>query len=215
MKQEGCVLLDWVLGLSWKKQTVLMEMLRAPDYPISPEVKQIITFIRASILHDADSSTAFMLDAKLPSFSKIEKVFERLPQHCTHHILMTLQVIAYDHPSSAISYPALEFYRNAVYASHLNIETGEEYNERMKNRAYDTYKPGERGENKPSLEKIMERRKRLRCPDCGGEGETRPAPAPIGASFHCSKCGYSCSAQAAEKGAVSESAEKNDSLEKQ
>jgi len=139
--QRGCVLLPWVLRLPWKKQTVLMEMLRAPDAPISLRFKQIITFLRSIILHNADRTTGFMLDAELPDFAGIQREFERLPQHCTHHVIMTLQVVTYDYPDEEVRRKAFEFYKDAVHAQHLNIETKEEYNIRLSDRAYDTYKP--------------------------------------------------------------------------
>ncbi len=136
-----CVLQDWVLKLNFKKQTVLMECIRAPDTPISLHFKQITTFMRAMILKNADTTTDFMKDAELPDYASVEREFERLPQHCGHHILMTLEVIGYDHPDSEIRLKAFEFYQDGVHSQHLNVEAEDEYETRMKPRAYGTYKP--------------------------------------------------------------------------
>lgn len=148
MTRKECVLQEWILGLSWKKQTVLMECIRAPDSKISLRFKQITTFIRSVVLKNADPTTDFMLNAELPEYAGIVREFERLPLHMSHHIFMTLEVIGYDHPDEEIRRISFEFYQDGVHSQHLNIETKEEYENRMKTRAYDTYKPRGSGEGK-------------------------------------------------------------------
>ena len=118
-----------------------MECIRAPDTIISLRLKQITTFIRSVVLKNADPTTDFMLDAELPGYAEIVREFERLPLHMAHHILMTLEVIGYDHPNDEIRKISWEFYQDAIHSQHLNVETKEEYEKRMKSRAYDTYKP--------------------------------------------------------------------------
>ncbi len=136
------MLKEWVLGMSFKKQTVLMECIRAPDNYISPRFKQITTFIRAGVLKNADTTTDFMKDAELPDYAGIEREFERLPLHMAHHILMTLEVMAYGHPDQEIRKMCWQFYEDSVHSQHLNIETKEEYEKRLgQPRAYGTYKP--------------------------------------------------------------------------
>jgi hypothetical protein len=129
---EACVLQDWVLQTSYKKQTVLVECIRAPDVFISPKFKQVTTFIRSVVLKNADPTTDFMKDAELPMYAEVEKEFERLPLHSAHHILMTLQVIGREHSNSEVKVESLRFYADAVHAQHLNQESTKEYEMRMK-----------------------------------------------------------------------------------
>ena len=142
---SDCVLQDWVVGLGWKKQTVVMEMTRAPDCSVSVQAKSLITFIRGTILKNADTTTDFMRDAVLPGYKDIEREFERWPLHVAHHVLMALQVIGLQHPDTEIRLAAYSFYRDAVHAQHLETEPDGDYERRMLSGAYGTYKGG-RGE---------------------------------------------------------------------
>lgn len=128
------VLQDWIDDLSWKKQTVLIGAIRAPDDLHTLKVKQIVTWVRAVVLRDADPMTGFMhkaLDKGLPLFEHIDREFERLPLHAAHHLILAMQVIAYEHPSAEISGEALTFYHAAVDAQHLNPERRTQYEARM------------------------------------------------------------------------------------
>lgn len=120
--------------MSWKKQTVLLGALRAPDDLHSLKVKQIVIWIRSVVLNDADPMTGFMhkaLGNGLPLFEHIDREFERLPLHAAHHIILALEVIAFEHPESDIAEEAATFYYDAVNAQHLNPERRTQYEQRM------------------------------------------------------------------------------------
>lgn len=128
------VLQDWVEKLSWKKQTVLLVALRAPDTLTTQRIRQIVVWLRAVILCDADPTTGFMdraLQQGLPSLDHIDREFERLSLHAAHHIILSMQVIGNEHPAEHIATTARKFYENAVDAQHLNSELRGQYEERM------------------------------------------------------------------------------------
>lgn len=128
------VLQPWVEGLSWKKQTVLIGSIRAPDNIHTLPIKQIVIWLRAVILRDADPMTGFMhgaLRKGLPLFEHIDREFERLPLHAAHHIMLAMEVIAFEHNDNEISGEATTFYHAAVDAQHLNPERRAQYEARM------------------------------------------------------------------------------------
>lgn len=131
---DNCVLQEWTQSLSWKKQTVLLTAIRAPDTLTTLQIKQITVWLRAVILKDADPMTGFMhgaLRGGLPRFEQIDREFERLPLHCAHHLILAIQVIAFDHPDEQMQREAGAFYNAAVEAQHLNLETPSQYERRM------------------------------------------------------------------------------------
>ena len=131
MSKASAVLQEWVCTLSWKKQTVLIGAIRAPDLPISPRFKQVCTWTRSQILENADPTTGFMRDAVLPAHGgEIEKEFERLPLHCGHHILLAMQVICFDHPNSMTRWEAGKWFAASLSLQHVNPETRDQYQAR-------------------------------------------------------------------------------------
>lgn len=131
---SSCVLQDWTQQLSWKKQTVLLGSIRSPDNIHTLKIKQVVIWIRATVLNDADPMTGFMqgaLRGGLPLFEQMDREFERLPLHAAHHILLSLQVIMFDHPDDQLRCIAGQFYSDAVSAQHLLPETRQSYENRM------------------------------------------------------------------------------------
>lgn len=128
------VLQDWVCNISWKKQTVLLGALRAPDVITTLAIKEITIWIRLHVLENADPMTGFMHGSlqKLPLFEHIDREFERLPLHCAHHILLAMQVIAREHPELDIASNVYKFYHDAINAQHLNVETRQQYEARYR-----------------------------------------------------------------------------------
>jgi hypothetical protein len=136
------VLQPWVESLSLKKQTVLIGVIRAPDTVFTLNLKRVTVWQRAVILIDADPMTGFMHKAlcDLPLFEQIDREFERLPLHAAHHILLGMQVIAYEWAlaqdksnSHGPDYGSMarKFYDDAVRAQHLHPEPRAEYEARM------------------------------------------------------------------------------------
>ena len=128
--KSNAVLQAWVCGLSWKKQTVLLGAIRSPDVPFSVDFKSVTTWLRSNILENADPVTAFMRTPLLPRFDHVEREFERLPLHSAHHILLAMQVIAFEHPNKLVCYTAEEWCRTAILYQHLNPETRMQYEAR-------------------------------------------------------------------------------------
>lgn len=124
----------WVLELSLKKQTVLMGAIRSPDSVHTLEVKRIVVWIRRQVLVNADPMTGFQHAALggLPLFEQVDREFERLPLHAAHHILLAMQVIGMDHPQYDPRSTAWSWYGEAVAAQHLNLETRDQYEARMR-----------------------------------------------------------------------------------
>ena len=130
MGKCSSVLQEWVCALSWKKQTVLIGAIRAPDLPISAQFKRVSTWLRLQILENADPDTGFMRDAVLPTFDDVEKEFERFPLHCGHHILLAMQVIAFEHPDRGVRWMARDWYFLALRLQHVNPENLGQYEAR-------------------------------------------------------------------------------------
>ena len=128
--KSNAVLQEWVCSLSWKKQTVLLGAIRSPDVPFSVDFKSVTTWIRAHVLENADPVTAFMRSPLLPRFDHVEREFERLPLHSAHHILLAMQVIAFEYPNDLTQYVAEEWSRTAILYQHLNPETRDQYEAR-------------------------------------------------------------------------------------
>jgi len=128
---NNSVIQSWLSKLAWKKQTVALECLRAPDVPIGDTMRGLFRFIRAIVLNDADPSSQFMDPDGLPLYYVVHREFERLPLHCAHHILQSLLVIAIDHPDMGVKIAAGKFYDDAANALHLNPETAAQYEIRL------------------------------------------------------------------------------------
>lgn len=128
------VLQEWMEDLSWKKQTVLIGAIRSPDTISTLKIKQVVIWIRAVVLRNADPLTGFMhgaLRQGLPLFAHMDREYERLSLHAAHHIMLAMQVIGNEHPDDEISGQARHFYYALVEAQHLEPEYQAKYDERM------------------------------------------------------------------------------------
>jgi hypothetical protein len=128
---------DWVTELSLKKQSVMLGALRSPDVLVSLGFRQVTVWLRTQVLKNADPESGFMHKGKekLPLFSAINREFEQLPLQSARHILLAMQVIALEHPGSAVKGAAFKFYTDAVEAQHLNVERREQYEARYLDKA--------------------------------------------------------------------------------
>jgi hypothetical protein len=110
----------------------MLGAIRAPDNIHTLKIKQVTVWIRNHLLNNVDPMTGFMHGAlgELPLFEHMDREFERLPLHAAHHIILAMQVIAFEHPDEIVARNAEKFYRDAVDAQHLNPETREQYEAR-------------------------------------------------------------------------------------
>jgi hypothetical protein len=127
------VLQDWVIELSLKKQTVLIETTRAPDILQSEKILQLKRFLRMMILKNADKASDFMnVIPILPKYEELKREFESMSVHSFHHLLMTIEILGYEHPSPNIKSMCNRFYVDGVCSLHHNPETYQQMNERLK-----------------------------------------------------------------------------------
>lgn len=132
------VLQDWLEPLSWKKQTVLLGAIRSPDNIHTLKIKQVVVWLRAVVLRDADPMTGFMhgaLREGLPLFESMDREFERLPLHAAHHLILAMQIVMNEHPDPDTASQARKFYTDAVEAQHLSPEPRGQYEQRMTDNA--------------------------------------------------------------------------------
>ncbi len=127
------VLLDWMGSLTWKQQSVILSALRGPDNLYSPNIKKITKWLRIVTQNNADLSSSYMMQEKLPSIELIEREFEFTTIHYTNHFLQALEIIGYKHPNKNISNISKKYYTGLVInALNLNPETESQLEKRLK-----------------------------------------------------------------------------------
>jgi hypothetical protein len=137
------VLQSWVTELPLREQGTLLTAVRGcDDEPkswtsrgVAESVgRRITAFVRWCFMNPADPREvdvpgAFFQSIPPSSFKPSE--FGHLPQHWYSHIMHGLEVIAYRHPDETVRIQAHGLYRQMVHNMHLNIETPEQYVERL------------------------------------------------------------------------------------
>jgi len=132
---QGKVLQDWMGELSWKQQSVVLSSLRGPDTSYSPNLKRINKWIRRVTQNNADTSSQYMSDEKLPSLEDIEREVEFSSVHYFSHLLQGLEIIGYKHPDTKTARIARDYYEGLVReVLHLNPETKSQLEERLKDK---------------------------------------------------------------------------------
>jgi len=127
------VILSWMGELTWKQQSVILSALRGPDNSYSPKIKKITKWLRRVTQNNADLSSSYMGQEKLPSISLIEKEFEFTTIHYAIHFLQTLEIIGYKHPDENVSNIAKGYYTLLVKNTlNLNPETESQLEKRLK-----------------------------------------------------------------------------------
>jgi hypothetical protein len=123
------VLLDWVMGLGWKMQSILLSGLRAPDTKTSA-TKRICRWIRGVCQNNADPSKGYM-EPQMPSAelrNACMDELEYLPCHYVHHFADALRVVALYHPDVTVQFFASSVHTEiAVEIFHFKPETDEEF----------------------------------------------------------------------------------------
>lgn len=135
--EKGKVLQDWMGRLSWKQQSVIISSLRGADTGYCPQIKKINKWMRGITQNNADISSQYMQEEKLPILENIEKEFEFCSVHYAIHFLQGLEIIGYNHPNDEISNMAKNYYYNLVEkVLHLNPETKEQLEERLEDKNF-------------------------------------------------------------------------------
>lgn len=137
------VLQDWVSQLQLREQGTLLTAVRGCDdepkqwtatgFAQSPG-RRLTAFIRYCFMNPADPrevdiSGAFFQSTPPNPFRPSE--FGHLPQHWYAHVMHALEVIGYRHPDFDLAIIANRLYARMVENLHLNIETGEQFTNRL------------------------------------------------------------------------------------
>jgi hypothetical protein len=128
------VLQDWMADLSWKQQSTLLSSLRGPDNYKTIYLKKINKWIRKITQNNADPSNNYMKQEELPDLEDICSEIEYCSLHYALHLLYGLEIISYKHPDKPISSKAEYYYQGILKKFHLNPETKEQMEERLKDK---------------------------------------------------------------------------------
>ena len=142
---------DWVLGLSFMQQSVLMSGVRGPDTVRKDHAaKVLMRWYRRCVLYSAFESQALeapfaFLDPGSPgggSFTgpiydiatlrdEYLRNVDEVPHHFHLHLVHGAEIIGYKHPDTAIRTWWYAFYADCVRDMHLRIESEPEMDARL------------------------------------------------------------------------------------
>lgn len=149
-KTKRCVLQEWVLGLSYMQQSVLIAGVRGPDgIRKNHPVKVLCRWLRRCFLISAFDGKA-ILDPYAPgggSFTgpcKTDQVtglehaiqlylesVDEIPHHFQLHLMHAAEILGYKHPAPDIREWWNKFYLKVVKDAHLNPETVADMDDRL------------------------------------------------------------------------------------
>lgn len=168
------VLQDWVTELPLMMQGTMLTGIRGNDTAHAPKMKPVVRFMRANILEQGNPENDFMDIGVLPGVEEFEDELEYMSVHYFRHFLLTLEILAYEHPEFLVSNTAMDYYLRLVNWCHLAPESHEELTERLSG------KPGTTGTSKtwipesrkvlPATDPIPKKDKKLAFTPCGNCG---------------------------------------------
>jgi hypothetical protein len=131
-----CVLKDWVFGLPYRQQSVLLSALRGCDTARKDDPSKFVTrALRTLLLNNADPSNTFMVGDGVPDADYVKTFLwdlDSYPMHFVAHIMHAAEIVGYKHPEERdpLKYESenvkkwwANFYLDLVKALHLNPET--------------------------------------------------------------------------------------------
>lgn len=107
------VLLNWVMNVPWKCQSILLSGLRGPDSCDWPKTKAVNRWLRTVSQNNADPSKDYMRQDSLPTCLELCDEIEWMSCHFVHHFADALRIVAIWHPDSDT--------RNKAWEYHLEI----------------------------------------------------------------------------------------------
>ena len=137
------VLQPWVQELPLREQGTLLTAVRGCDD--EPKTwtsrgvaesagRRLTAFIRWCFMNPADvrevNVPGAFFQSEPPTVFKPSE-FGHLPQHWYSHAMHALEVIAYRHPDTMVRGSALSLYTTMVHNLHLNVETPEQFVDRL------------------------------------------------------------------------------------
>ena len=131
------VVQEWLSNdnISWKQQTVVLSALRGCDGQTKEDIsKKLTRQLRSAILYNAATKdTSFMKDTMtLAEVRALAENSDKYPLHYYMHTLHACEIIGYKHPDDEIRQWFHEAYLIMVKALHLNPETEEECDFRLR-----------------------------------------------------------------------------------
>ena len=120
--------------LTWKQQSTLFSALRGPDNLRCENVKKVTRWLRGLMQNNADNSDDYMRDVGLPEIEEVNKELEFTSVHYFCHLMHVLEIVGYKHPDIEIRKQASNYYFGIVRALHLNPETENELEKRLKDK---------------------------------------------------------------------------------
>lgn len=148
---QESVLHEWVHGLTFQMQALLLTAMRGPDENNKYNAaKAIIRYLRGTICKpagewDKTNNNDFMWGeyvqewpksiSRVELFQKYADAFwsdhDEYPHHFIMHLVHCAEVVAYKHPDESIRVHWKMFYSDACVAFHMNPETAEEMDKRL------------------------------------------------------------------------------------
>lgn len=148
--ERRSVLQDWVAGLTFMQQTVLIAAVRGPDGMAKEHpVKTLLRWYRRCVLISAfdgkvlktpyePGGGSFTGPLDLTKDGHIDqyvglylKHLDTLPIHAHFHLLHAAEIVGYKHPDDDVKEFWRTFYVTAVNALHLHPESEEEMDRRL------------------------------------------------------------------------------------
>lgn len=129
----------WVEDVPWMQQGVLFSAIRSADLRFGEEdsSKIVIRGYRNVILKPAQNIGSFL--GKIPSKDKLEEAMKEFadshglyPSHFVTHLMHASEIIGYQHSNENIRKIWGNFYYSICKAMHLNPETKEQMEDRLK-----------------------------------------------------------------------------------
>jgi hypothetical protein len=118
------VLQDWVAGMPWKCQSILLSGLRGTDHSQPPAIKAVSRWMRTLAQHNADPAKGYMRPDNLPTPLDLCDELEYETCHFVHHFADALRTIAIWHPHAETRRGAFEYhFRIAEELFHFLPET--------------------------------------------------------------------------------------------
>lgn len=129
------VVQDWLSTIYMQQQSAVLTCLRGCDgYHNNDLSKKLVKKIRSLALNCVKNAKSDFIsnDISLDEVQLISKDCDKYPVHFYMHLVFACEVIGYKHPDKNVRNFFYESYCILVKALHLNIETEEECDERLK-----------------------------------------------------------------------------------
>lgn len=138
--EDSGIAQPWIARLPLKMQTVIFLGTRGPDTHRCPELKKIVRWIRGNVYKPGDpDNPQFMLAGEPPEIVEKQDVareLEFVTQHYYAHLMHVLEIIGYKHPDSEVRRIARRRYEQMVFLFHLNPETEQQLDYRLRLRTW-------------------------------------------------------------------------------